>query len=801
VADISWKAKSSGAWTVGQDWSSNSVPGASDDVTIDVSGITVTISSGAQAVHTLYTYESLLALTGGSLTIGSQGTFEGYYNQSGGDLVLRGEGATFEDGLSQSAGTISVQSGAMQVEGTGSLAGTVSGAGSLVLSGGTLTLASTAVLSIGKAQFVYGTVNLSSNFTYAGACAINNANFVLNGHKLTLTGGDVVGGYFSQTGTVALTGSGQLAGLSLDGSVIMTIGAVYSVADTVYVGGAYGSTAQLQIAAAGTLRVTSDAYIAGDGSGTLSNAGLLVKAGGAGLAEIGADLVNTGTLSVLVGGIELEGANNTLGGHVSGAGTLEFYNDTTKLASGLSLTVASSILSYGTVTLGGALSYAGVWGQDGGTLSLASAASVLTLSGPATLDEGTVEGSGTLSATGVLTLGGIDIEGAAQLVIAGNADQTGTIDIGEDNGSTAVATIAASGVWRMSGGVSVYGDDGTIVNDGTLEKLGGSTTGTLFGTLTNMGTIDLAVGNLDLDGAGSLGGTIEGQGALIIDGTYSLAAGVSLLNQSLLLDYGEADLESKLSYAGTFTQSGGTLALDGYAFTAASGASLDDGYILGGGTMTLAGSSTLGEVNIAQDAVVAISGTAEQTGDISVGYDDSAASLSIAKGAVYTLDDSVTMDGSGTLSVTGTLSASGIGTTTIDPAVVDLGTVKVGDSTMLFDGAVSGKGLFLVGGSGTADFDEGVASSTTVSFAAAGASIYIEAPADFAASLAGFGSGDAIELYDFDAASSVLKVSGKTATIADSDGDTITLHFTANLTASALYLGVGADGGVALFHS
>jgi hypothetical protein len=423
------------------------------------------------------------------------------------------------------------------------------------------------------------------------------------------------------------------------------------------------------------------------------------------------------------------------------------------------------------------------------------------LSGPATFDEGTVDGSGTLSTTGVVTLGGIDIEGAAQLVIAGNADQTGNIDVGYDSGSTAVATIASGGVWRLSGDVSVYGDNGTIVNDGTLEKLGGSTSATLFGTLTNAGTLSLAVGSLDLDGAGSLGGTIEGQGTLIIDGTYSLAAGLSLINQSVLLDYGEADLNSNLSYAGTFTQSDGTLALNGFVFTAASGASLDDGYISGGGTMTLAGSSTLGEVNVSQSAVLAISGTAEQTGDISVGYDDSAASLSILKGASYTLDDQVTISGSGTLSVAGTLSASGIGTTSIDPAVVDLGTIKVGNSTMVFDSAVSGKGLVLVGGSGTADFDDSVASSTTVSFAAAGASIFVEAPGTFAASLAGFGSGDAVELYDFNAATSVLKVSGKTATIKDSYGDTITLHFTANLTASTLYLGVGADGGVALFHN
>lgn len=803
MASISWKSNGSGAWTTAVDWSSNSVPGASDDVTIDVSGVTVTISAGNQAAYTLYTYQSTLALAGGALTIGSYGSFEGNVTQTAGTLLLRGRGGLFDDTFNQTAGTVTVQGGALQLEGTETLKGTVSGTGSLVLSGGSLTLASGVVLSVGKALFEYGTVNLGANLAYAGACSVQNASFALNGHTLTLSGGDVVGGTFSQTGTVALTGSGLLYDLNLDGSVVMTISSTYSVAQTIYVGGASGSTAQLRIGTTGSLRITADASISDSSSGTLVNAGTLVKVGGAGAAVIGASVVNaaTGTISVLTGGITLQGTNNILSGHISGPGTIDFDYTNTTLSSGLSLTVAEAVVSGGTVTLGSKLSYANAWGQDGGTLSLANASSVLTLTGTTTLDEGTITGSGTISTTGAVTLGGIDIEGAAHLVIAGTADQTGETYLGEDGGSTAAATISAAGVWQLSGDVTVYGDYGTLVNDGILEKTGGASTGTLYGILDSTGKIELGVGRLDLAGGGSLGGTVSGQGTLILDGTYSLLAGLALSNASVWLDYGQDTLDSNLTYAGAWSQTGGTLQLSGFQFTAGSGASLDNGTVAGNGTMTLAGSSTLGEVNLASGAVMAVSGHAEQTFDISVGEDGSGAALDILKGATYTLDDTASIYGSGTLSVTGSVIASGVGTVTVDPAVFDLGSINVGNTTMVFDNVVSGKGVIAIGATGTAVFQDAVSATTTISFAAGGASTEILDPTTFAGYLAGFASGDSIQLSDFDASTTVFKVSGTNVIIHDSYSDTITLHFATAQTASTLYLGVGADGDVALFHT
>src|SRR5579862_2977237 len=45
MASISWKSPVSGGWTVGSDWSSGTVPGSGDDVTIGVAGAyTVTLN-------------------------------------------------------------------------------------------------------------------------------------------------------------------------------------------------------------------------------------------------------------------------------------------------------------------------------------------------------------------------------------------------------------------------------------------------------------------------------------------------------------------------------------------------------------------------------------------------------------------------------------------------------------------------------------------------------------------------------------------------------------------------------------
>src|SRR5437879_5707341 len=66
LSPISWIKPDSGNWEIGSNWSGGAVPGASDDVIIDVPGnITVTHGTGFDSVHSL-TGKQNLAITNSS---------------------------------------------------------------------------------------------------------------------------------------------------------------------------------------------------------------------------------------------------------------------------------------------------------------------------------------------------------------------------------------------------------------------------------------------------------------------------------------------------------------------------------------------------------------------------------------------------------------------------------------------------------------------------------------------------------------------------------------------------------------
>ena len=69
---VNWAPNADGFWDVTTNWSSNpALPGAADDVTIDVGGATVrtiTFRSGAATINSLTSQENL-ALTGGTLAL------------------------------------------------------------------------------------------------------------------------------------------------------------------------------------------------------------------------------------------------------------------------------------------------------------------------------------------------------------------------------------------------------------------------------------------------------------------------------------------------------------------------------------------------------------------------------------------------------------------------------------------------------------------------------------------------------------------------------------------------------------
>lgn len=84
---VSWAAQASGSWQVGSNWSTGVVPGPSDDVVIDrPESLTITISTGAQAVKSLVCNEAL-TISGGSLSVQDPFQVNNTFTLSGGSLL------------------------------------------------------------------------------------------------------------------------------------------------------------------------------------------------------------------------------------------------------------------------------------------------------------------------------------------------------------------------------------------------------------------------------------------------------------------------------------------------------------------------------------------------------------------------------------------------------------------------------------------------------------------------------------------------------------------------------------------
>ncbi len=92
LSAVSWINPAGGDWDTASNWNTGSVPGASDDVTIDLSpGITVTHSQGdTDSVNTLsLAAADTLSISSGILSIESASTIDGTLDLLRGTLQAR----------------------------------------------------------------------------------------------------------------------------------------------------------------------------------------------------------------------------------------------------------------------------------------------------------------------------------------------------------------------------------------------------------------------------------------------------------------------------------------------------------------------------------------------------------------------------------------------------------------------------------------------------------------------------------------------------------------------------------------
>jgi hypothetical protein len=710
----------SGSWGDAGNWSSG-LPKATDAVSIAVAGITVSINTGVVAqCYSLNVQGSTISLGGGSLYTVSSAVFNGSFFESAGTYTAGGSGAAFDQGLYLSGGTIDLLSGNATLFNGGSLAGTFAGNGALVAAGGStyinggFSCALNSIVVGGNG----GKLGFNINFSYAhNFSVLRDAVLSIFGHTLTLSGTSELSGVIgfgtiteSAAGTMAVGNPNSLT--TLDNGLVLNANGHTGVDGNVALG-ANDAGAKINIGKPGIFAINGNWNLTDPSHvGYISNAGTLAKAFGGLVSQVDANFNNTGTVNVQVGTLLFDGAVNTLGGTVSGAGTLALAGGQTTFGPKLKLNVANFAQQGGIVVLNKALSYSGTWNQTGGILNLNAGAAALTLAGQANFDGGTLTGyGGTLNLNGVAHVGNVTIGGPDTINIKGTLDQTNSINFGLSSNPT--ANIAAGGKWLLEGDSSVFGIYGLIYNAGLFSDPNGSGDAVVQSQFINGSTGTLTVNNSTLTMSGGyieLAGAVNGSGLLDIQGNLLLDSGVNLSVAALALDGGNAFalLAANLSYGNIFSSSNGNAVLDlaGHTLALTGRVSLDTGEVTGGGTLTSAGATFLGQYDLDAGTAIVVSGTAEQSSDVGLG-----GALTVAAHATYAFDDDVNInpfDGTiGTLAIGGTLSANGAGNSIIDAVVVQTGSLIINDQILTLQaggslgGAISGPGtLALQGGGG-----------------------------------------------------------------------------------------------------
>jgi fibronectin-binding autotransporter adhesin len=613
-----------------------------------------------------------------------------------GTLIKRGGGDSQIRETTTNTGTITIASGTLSFGGTtNGFGGKIGGPGTLELYLGTDTFNSGLGLSAGYVLLDGANLTLSTGLGYAGNLTQTTGTLALGGKTLTLSGtANFDGGVINGAGTVSVTGTGEINGLELEGSAVLSNGASITQDGNWYLGLNGTDTSQLVNKAGATFTITSNSNIYGSAGAALTNAGTLIKRGG-GDSQIRETTTNTGTISVASGTLSFGGSTNSFGGTVSGPGTLELYAGTDTFNSGFALNAGSVLLDGANLTLSAGLVYAGNWTQTTGTLALGG--QTLTLSGIANFDGGIINGAGTVAVTGTGEISSLELEGSAVLSNSATITQDGNWYLGLNGTDTSQLVNATGASFIIVNNSNIFGSAGaTFTNAGTLIKQGGGDSQIQEAT-TNTGTITIASGKLSFGGStNNFGGTVGGPGTLeLYGGTDTFNAGLTLTAGSVLLDGANLTLGASLSYAGSLTQTTGTLALGGKTLTLSGAANFDGGVINGAGTLVATGAAQLSGFELEGSAVLRNTGTMTQDGSWYLGLNATDTSRLVnAGGATFTIANNSSIFGvaGALLNNAGTLIKRGGGDSQIRDSITNTGTVTIASGTLSLGGGTSSLG-------------------------------------------------------------------------------------------------------------
>ena len=551
-------------------------------------------------------------------------------NQAGGAFDLTADGQAFNPigtstlaltnaGVMSKTGGIGVSQITTAITNTGTLTAT---SGTLELDaggtlGGTLTETTTGAVTLGSGIFALtGAVNGAGTLTVgaaatlaittvseaiADAVVVDGVVTVASGKTLTLSGPTTWNGAtITGPGTLATTGATSINTTPfLDGNLVWNNTGTVSAGAEIFTGYPSGAgNVTIANKAGGAFDLTADGaafFVSGSSTLALSNAGVMSKTGGTGISSISTAITNTGTLTATSGTLELDGGG-TLGGAVT-----ETKTGAVTLGSGV-FALTGTVNGNGTLTVDSAATLAITTVSEAiadavvldGTVTVASG-KTLTLSGPTTLTSAMITGPGTLATTGATTIN-------ATPFLDGNLvwNNTGTVSAAVQiytgypsaAGNVTIANKAGGAFDLTADGAAfnVYGSSTlALSNAGVLSKTGGTGISSISVAVANTGTITATSGTLELDGGGTLSGTIgaTGAGALALNiGTFTVGGPTQTITGALVLEGGTVQIATgqRLTLSGAVTWDGGEV--DGPGTLATTGTTTLSGAVSVGNGLT-----------------------------------------------------------------------------------------------------------------------------------------------------------------------------------------------------------------------
>ncbi len=369
--------------------------------------------------------------------------------------------------------------------------------------------------------------------------------------KLTLSGGQISGANSLTINQLFTWTGGVLGGASVtdaNGGILMN-GSSLVVLDTRTLNNAVGQTAMLTGGATlfmqngsvfnndGTFLGQNDNGVsAGSGGGTFNNSGTLTRDTGTGTFTIGGNITfnNTGLVNVQSGTLRLAGGDGgiTTGNFTVASGAaLEFANSFTLAASSAVSGAGAVNFTFGTQQINGSFSVNDIM-VAGGTANFNTATSVQS----ATLNSGTIGGSGAFDTNGLFTWSGGNLSGTGTFNANGGTLMTGNVPIVLN---TRTLNLAAGQTTTYGGNAKLFFQSGAIINNaGTFlaQNDNGFTQGNAAAeTFNNSGTFtrDTGTGTFTVQNgvAFNNSGTVNANsGVLAFNGGYTQTAGTTQLN-------------------------------------------------------------------------------------------------------------------------------------------------------------------------------------------------------------------------------------------------------------------------------